>query len=198
MPSLMPTATVADDGSRKRLVSALLQKAKKDNVGIEYTEEADRFGGGAYNPDDKKVKVSPKLHGARDEASALAHELGHAEFDKSILGKIVQNPHARALSGVSVPIGMLVALTAQGNLARRIALSTGVIAAGQAPTLLGEGVAWAKGHRMLKELGAGPEDLAGLRSDAMRHGSTYLLQPNVVAGLGGSMMLSALAHATHP
>lgn len=194
--NLFPKLAVADDGSRKRLVEALMGRAKSKGINVNVTPEAAQYGGGAYFQDSRSVKVSPKSQESEDGPGTLAHELGHAEFDQSVLGRMVQSPLARAAAGMSVSIGAIIALTAEGNLARRLALSTGVVAAGQLPLLTGEGVAWYKGHQMMKEHGASPEQLAHLRSQAVRLGSTYL-QPGAT-GLGGSMLLSAISHAANP
>lgn len=194
--SLLPKLAVADDGSRKRLVDALLHRAEGHGTKVEYTDEADAHGGGAYDRDSKSVKLSPRMRDNEEGLPTLAHELGHAEFDKGTLGRLVQSPLARAAAGMSVSIGAMIALTAEGNLSRRLAMSTGAVAAGQIPLLTGEAVAWYKGHQMMKDHGASPEQLAHLRSQALRLGSTYL-QPAAV-GLGGSMLLSAISHAANP
>lgn len=193
MPALAPKEAVASTESRGRLVDALLQRAKKKNIKVEYTDEARQFGGGMFDRDTGDVKVDPEL---QNDHSILAHELGHAEFDKTLLGRAVQSPVARGLSIPAMSIGMIIAATATGNLRQRLALSTGVVAAGQLPLLTGEGVAWYKGHKMLKEHGASPEELAHLRSEALRLGSSYLV-PGAF-GAGGSMLLSAFSHALNP
>ncbi len=197
MPALVPKASVANEGSRRRLVEALLQRAKDRNINVEYTDEAKQYGGGAFDRDTGGVKIDPSLKG---DHNTLAHELGHAEFDRSMLGRLVQSPMARAMSGLSIPIGALIALTAEGNLARRITMSAGAVVAGQVPLLTGEGVAWYKGHKMLKEHGATPEELAHTRSEAARLGGTYLQHAGsqAASGVGGSMLLSALSHAVNP
>lgn len=192
MSKLVPAAAVADDGARKRLVKALLHHAKGQGIGVEYAPTS----GGVYDQKTRKVTVSPDHQGTEKGVSILAHELGHAEFDKSWLGRAVQTPLARAGAGVSLSIGALIALTAEGSLQHRLGLSTAAVALGQVPLLTGEGVAWYKGHRMLKEHGATPEQLARLRSDAVRYGSTYL-QP-AASGLGAALLLSAISHAANP
>lgn len=194
--SLVPKASVADDGSRKRLVDALLHRAKTKNINVEVTDEARDFGGGAYDRDSRSVKIAPKVQEGSEGPSTLAHELGHAEFDRTALGRAVQHPTARMMSVNSIPIGVIISILAEGSLARRVALSTGFVAASQVPLLTGEGVAWYKGHQMLKEHGASPEELAHLRSEAVRLGSTYL-RP-AAAGMGGTLMTSALSHLVNP
>lgn len=196
--SLFPKLAVADDGARKRLVDALLHRAKGKGIGVDLSEgaAAESGGGGLYRPETKTVEVSASRMKGEDAVPVLSHELGHAEFDQSMLGRLVQSPLARAASGVSVSIGMMIALSAEGSLARRLAMSTGVVAAGQIPLLTGEGMAWYKGHEMMKEHGATPEQLAHMRDRAVHYGSTYL-HPAAM-GLGGSMLLSAISHATNP
>lgn len=191
--SSAPMPAVADGGARKRLVKALMARAKEKGIPVNTTSEADEYGGGAYNQDDRSVNISPRMTGTDDGVSTLAHELGHAEFDQSHVGRFMQSPLARASAGISVSVGAMIALIAEGSLQRRLALSTGAVAAAQIPLLTGEGMAWYKAHQMMKEHGADPEQLSHLRSQALRLGSTYL-QPAAI-GLGGSMLLSAISHA---
>ncbi len=57
--SLFPKLAVANDESRKRLVDALLHRAKGKGIGVELTENAAEQGGGLYNQDARTVEVSP-------------------------------------------------------------------------------------------------------------------------------------------
>lgn len=145
-----------------------------------------------YDRAGKRVVMAPRhLHG--EDLSVLAHEIGHAEFDKTRLGFLAQSTLPRAAAGISITIGALIAVMAEGGLARRLALSAGTVAAAQVPLLLGEAEAWRRGHEMMREHGATEDQLAQLRHNAMHMGGSYL-RPGIV-GLAGATALSALAHS---
>jgi hypothetical protein len=190
MPKPSLGEVLQDGGARQRMTDALLSRAREKGTKVEYNEGTvgahfDRAG------DEGKplVSLSKRLEGTDEGLSTLAHELGHAEFDKTTLGRVVQDGNVRAMSGFGPLIGMVIALIAEGNVARKATLSSLGVAASQAPLLAGEGVAWMKGHQMLKEHGATPDQLKHLRHEALRLGSTYLT-PGAY-GLGTALLTSA-------
>lgn len=180
-----------DDGARKRLMDALVARGREGGAKVEFT---DKTVGGFYDRkgDEGKpmVGVAKHLEHTDEGLSTLAHELGHAEFDKSLLGRVVQDSEARGVAGMAPLIGAIIALVAEGNVARRAALGSLGAMASQVPLLTGEGVAWAKGHKMMKEQGASPEQLKRLRQRAVSDGSTYLAPG--ANGVGAALLTAAL------
>jgi len=193
MPNHKPSlGEVLQDGdARKRVTEALLSHAKQQGTKVEYTYNT---VGGYFDPkgDQGKplVAVAKHLEGTDEGLSTLAHELGHAEFEKSPIGRVVRSGTLRSLAGAAPLIGVVIAHVAEGNAVRRALLSASAVAAMQVPLLADEGVAWMKGHRLMKEHGATPQQLKHLRSEALRLGSTYL-QPGAM-GMGTSLLISAL------
>lgn len=193
MPSTdLPVEALLTPEARARLLEALLSRAKEHGITVERHQRADPHGGGLYSRPESKVVVSPKDEATDRGLSVLAHELGHAEFDKSMLGHAVQDPLVRGAAFVAPSIGALIAAAAEGSFARRLALSMGTVAALQVPLLTGEVVADIKGHQMLKEHGATPELLSLHRGESWRGVGSYL-RPGV-HGLGTSLLFSSMAH----
>ena len=201
MPKLVPTAAVADEDARKRLFEALVDRMKSKGVRVDLHDMAHIFGGGVYSREGMtkkgpQVMVGPNLANKTEGISILAHEAGHAEFDRELLGKLVQSKMLRGAAGMAIPIGTLIAATATGSLARRIALSAGTAAALQVPLLTGEGVASMRGHKMLEEHGASTEQLDHMKDMAVRAGSSYLI-PGALS-VGSALIFAALSHAAEP
>ena len=167
----LPKESLTDPEARARLTAALLAHAKEQGVAVrQYSRPIP--GRGYYDSNRKTVSVG---EGGTDyEPSLLAHELGHAEFDQSAVGALVQHPLSRAAAKAATPIGFLIGAVAQGSLARRMALSGGVAAAMQLPLLTAEAVASIKGYRLLKENEAPQEILDLHRQDSLRGFGTYL------------------------
>jgi hypothetical protein len=135
----------------------------------------------SFNMGTKRVTVGDL------DPNALAHELGHAELDRSLPGRLLQNP-LTTMSGMLAPTAGGVVGGVSGyrdameegpedkrpNRLRRDAL---LGAAAHAPMLAYEGGASLKGMRMLKEMGAGPEDLRRARHALGRAWGTYAMLP---------------------
>lgn len=192
MSADLPVEALLTPEARGRLLAALLAHAKQQGVAVERHAKADQHGGGFYSRRDAKVTVSAKDEHTDRGLSVLAHELGHADFDKSMLGYIAQDPVVRSAAFAAPAIGMLIAAAAEGSLLRRLALSAGTVTALQVPLLTGEAMADIKGHHLLKEHGASPELLALHRGEAL-HGVSSYLRPGV-HGVGASLLFSAMAH----
>lgn len=190
MPTL-PGASLSTPESRARLLEALLGHAKEHGVTVANGTRADEYGGGLYSREDRTVHISDHLRDSDQGLSTLAHELGHAEFDQTVLGRGMQSPLARGAAKAAPVIGVLIALAAGGSFQRRLAFSAGATALLQAPLLGSEITADVKGHRMLKEMGATPQQLALHRSEARRGVSTYTTPG--LQGLGASLLTSGLA-----
>ncbi len=193
MPQL-PEESLLTPEARQRLVAALVAHAK--GVGVEAVEHpnAARHGGGYYHRGDSQVGVHSL--DTDDGLRSLAHEVGHADFDQGAVGRFVQDPVVRWASSAGFGIGALVALVAEGSMARRMALAAGAAAAVQFPLLTGEAVASIKGHNLLKTHGA-PQDFLDSYGKEMRGSfQTYLSSP--LAHIGGAALAGAASHALAP
>ncbi len=189
MSAHLPVEALLTPEARVRLLHALLAHAEEHGITVERHQSADRHGGGFYSREGAKVVVSPRDTDTDRGLSVLSHELGHAKFDKSMLGHFVQDPWVRGAAHMAPMIGAVIAAVAEGSFRRRLALSAGTVAALQIPLLSGEAVADIKGYNMLKEHGASPELLA-LHRKEMRHGLASYLRPGA-HGLGASALFSA-------
>jgi hypothetical protein len=188
-------STNARADADKRLTEALHAHAQQAGVPVTYAEGV--LGGGTYERDrsGRRITLDQSLQGTSSGNAVLAHELGHAEFDKSVLGRIAHNPELRGAASLAPLIGMVIAMVADGNVARKAALSVAGVAASQVPLLTGEGVAWAKGHRTMKERGATPEQMQDYRRNAALYGSSYL--GHGILGVGTALGTSALSHRSN-
>lgn len=181
--------TAAD---RQRIYDALVARAATHGVKVEAKSDAKRHGGGYYSRGDKKIGVTAESEHTDTGLSTLAHEVGHADFDQSMLGALVQDPYARAAASLAPGIGGLIAIVAEGSLARRMALSMGAAAALQVPLLTGEAVASVKGHQMLEEHGATQEQLDLHKRQMLEAFGTYASHSAKGVGLAGAF--AGLAH----
>lgn len=191
----LPEESLLTPEARQRFVAALTAHAK--GLGVTATErhDAKRLGGGGYYNRDTKQIGAHRLD-TDDGVHSLAHEVGHADFDQSTLGYLVQSPVARGMSAAGFPIGSLVAMVAEGSMARRVALAAGAAAAMQLPLLTGEAAASVRGHNMLKEHGASQEHLDSYKKNLWDSFKTYLEGPAV--HVGGAALAGAASHALAP
>lgn len=149
-----------------RIFNALLKGAP---VKVRVTEEANQFGGGFFDIHTKEIGLSEKSY------EVLAHELGHAELDKHLLGRIIQSQAARTLSGVvpsvlaGIGAGILMAKGKKWGLLLPAALS--------APTLLSEFLATRKGGKLLRDAGATEEQQEQYRRNTNQGLGTYFKAP---------------------
>lgn len=122
---------------------------------------------------------------------ALAHEIGHAEFDTSPEGKLVQNP---LLSPAPGTIASIAGGALGGALPKSVkgkALGTLIGAtAPVVPSWISEGTASYKGHGALKDIGATPEQLSEYKKSLISPTMSYLALP-AAGGLAG--LIAALA-----
>lgn len=132
-----------------------------------------RTVGKALNTDKSFVAMGSGLKG---NPHVLAHELGHAAHDKTMLGKVTQSLPAGLLRnpalslGSSAAIGATTGLSDNENVRRAgrwapLALS--------APMLASEAAASLHGHGSLKRLGASAEQLAQYRKTMLPAFGTY-------------------------
>jgi hypothetical protein len=123
----------------------------------------------------------------------VAHELGHREFGRTALGKVVQNPYVYSMAKSPLPIvGGLAAgafegrrkakQKAKGEKASKIPYGAAVPLVGTAPMMASEAGASLKAMKMLRESGASPAQLRQARGSLGRAFATYAAAP--VVGLG--------------
>jgi hypothetical protein len=142
---------------------------KGSPVKVRITPDAAQFGGGYFDQVKKEIGISEKNY------QTLAHEIGHAQIDKHILGQLIQSRAARVASGI-VP-GVLAGIGAGLLMAKGKKWGLLLPAALAAPTVLSEMMASHKGSKLLDETGATAEQKESYR-DRMRQGlGTYLLAP---------------------
>jgi hypothetical protein len=141
--------------------------------------DSSRYGGGYYHPGENHIGLSKKK-----DINVLAHEMGHAEFQKDTLGKLTQNRPARIMHVISPAVGVLAGSSITGTPGQR-AVKSLILALGlSSPTLLSEGMASYKGYHILKEHGATPEELDAYVSGIAGPQSTYLIHPVVATAVG--------------
>jgi len=172
---------------RLGLNAAMAYPKVKDSspVPVEGHELAKRVGGGAFlNRDHADLPKSPSIIVDPDDPNAniLAHEIGHAKFEETPLGKLTQHPAAR-LSQIAAPPTAFMAGRYLPHGTK--ALGVGAAALGlSAPTLISEGMADYGGYQHLKELGATDEDLSDYVKDLILPQSSYLAMPLIAGGVG--------------
>ncbi len=139
--------------------------------------------GGYYDRDPNRIGM------AEENPNTLAHEIGHAEFDKSMLGRITQS-RAAHLGHMLGPI----AASATGFIPTKTptqkALALGLPLLATMPTMVSEGVASVKGHGKMKEHGATEEELSAYRRQLAKAYLTYAAYP--ASGLAGHLAYGAI------
>lgn len=194
MPDMMPRESVLTPEARQRLLEALLAHAESQGARVRERGSSRRHGGGYMDHTTKEIGMTPGYGQTDQGLSTLAHEIGHAEISNSTLGALIQNPVTSTAARAAPLIGALIGLTAEGNFARRLALSTGTVAALNAPMLLSEAGASIKGHRMLKEHGA-PQEMLDLHRDKMLPAFGSYLRHITAPGLATAAAGTALSSA---
>lgn len=124
---------------------------------------------GAINPSESHI-----LLGQARAPGVLAHEIGHADMDKHLLGRLSQSVALRTLYAHSPVVSGAVGL-ATGHSNNDKVQNAGLIgmAALPLPTLANEASASIKGYRSLKRLGATPEQLRLARNELLPAFGTY-------------------------
>jgi len=140
---------------------------KGSPVKVRMTEDAKMFGGGYFDQVNKEIGLSEK------DFANFAHELGHAEVDKNVIGRMLQSRAARLANS----------LTSLGGIGAAILLAKGkkwgllLPAALAAPTLLSEAIASVKGHGKLTDAGASDEQKSQYRKKMLGGFGSYLTAP---------------------
>ena len=178
---------IAAAKSKKGISKAEIKQLKRDlelwnklrgasPVKIKIDRDADLHGGGYFDQQAKEIGLSSK------DYETLAHELGHAELDKKIIGRLLQGPTARGLFDWTPVAGAL----AGAGLAtgKKLPLLLPLLTMG--PTLISEHWATSKGGKSLKAVGGTKKEIEkyrkNLRSSLGSYGATA-----PVAALAGIM-----------
>lgn len=176
----------------EELSDRLIASAKKRGIGVDINPGVPDH----FNPRTKRVSVQGKT------PSLLAHEIGHANIEKSRLGRLLQNRYTLTAGGLS-PVAGLASGGARGALAARrgderdglgATVGKSLIVPGllAAPQLAYEGLASIKGMRMLRRAGASKPIVDNARKTLGRYWGTYALQPTA-----GAINDAAAYHAAY-
>jgi hypothetical protein len=144
--------------------------------------EAQNYGGGFFHTGNKDITVG------EGDWESLAHEMGHAELDQHVLGRLIQSGIARTAHHLT-PVGGALggALVARG---KKIGLLIPLLMA--APTVLSEYLSTQRGQAHLEQVGATPEEIDGYRIGMVDGLASYLAiaKPAVVSGALGYLAAS--------
>lgn len=168
-------------GSDQSKVAVTLDDLKSiSHVPIKEDARAHHHGGGFYHPRDNFIGIHSDT-----SVPVAAHELGHAQFQESLLGKLTQHPLTGLAHMASAPAGVLVGSLSTGTTKQRL-LKTLLTTLGlSGPRLLSEGVASYKGYDNLKKLKASDEELKQYTRTLAPSQATYLVNPGIGMLLGG-------------
>ena len=153
--------------------------AKGSPVKVRITPEAAAYGGGYFDQVKKEIGLSEKKY------DILAHELGHAQIDEHILGRLIQSQTARHISSMipsalaGIGAGFLMAKGKSWGILLPAALS--------APTLISEFLASHKGGKKLEESGATEEQKEHYKQNMGEGFSSYLVAPALGTLIAASM-----------
>ncbi len=146
---------------------------KGSPVKVKLTDEAHMYGGGYFDQVKKEIGLSDK------NFSTLAHELGHADIDKNILGRIIQSRAMRLAYGFTPLAGIGAAMLLAKGKKWGLILPTALAA----PTLLSEALASIKGHGKLTDAKATDEQKSRARGDMLRGFGSYTIAPAIATAL---------------
>jgi len=148
-------------------------------IKIKVEAKADRYGGGYFDQVAKEIGIS------RKDYETLAHELGHAELDKRLWGKIVQHPIARGAFPWTPVAGAIggVLLSKGKKMGMLLPLATAT------PTLISEGMASSKGSKLLRDIGATKKEVDKYKKEMGGAFGTYFSSVPMAA------IAAAMAHS---
>ena len=152
-------------------------------VKVKIDRKAAMHGGGYFDQQAKMIGMSTK------DYETLAHEIGHAELDKRILGKLLQHPINRAFFPWTPVAGALAGV----GLAKGKKWPLAIPALTSLPTLLSERWATRKGSKALKGVGATKKEIEDYKKVLKESGGTYdmAVPAAMIAGLMGFSMGAA-------
>lgn len=111
-----------------------------------------------------------------EDPAILAHELGHAELDREIVGSILQSTGMRAASRLGLGVGILAGAGGEPTIGATIG------AASLLPVLAYEGMASSRGIARLREAGATEAEVSAAKTKLLNAWGTYASLP--VAAIG--------------
>lgn len=174
------------------LSDALKEHAKNRGLQIQEVPSGGHIVGRYYPKGTSRegtVELGDNLEHNKYGPGVLAHELGHHDLDQTTLGRLSQGALARVgLPVVGLSMGALIAMTAEHNQNLRAAVAAGAVLLAHTPMLANEILASIKGHRILKDTGATPEELKDARTIMLLGGSSYLAR-----SLGSAALAATLA-----
>lgn len=172
----------ADVKQLKRDIELWNKLRGESPVKIKIDRTADMHGGGYFDQQAKEIGLSSK------DYETLAHELGHAELDKKILGRFLQGPTARGLFDWTPVAGAI----AGAGLARGKKLPLVLPFLTAAPTIISEHWATRRGAGRLEAAGATMKEVEKyrkqLRSSLGTYGATAPV--SALAGIMGHAVAS--------
>lgn len=124
------------------------------------------------------VRAGGKQHvglRADEDPAVLSHELGHAEFDRTTIGRVLQSPATQWLP-MAGRVGGAVA-AARGN----VTIGMAIAAASALPILAYEGEASRRGIAKLRRAGATEEEVADAKARLLKAWGTYAMMPAELA-----------------
>lgn len=184
MPIARRLATAAMEKSPETLRLKRLRKALVKGDKTEVTIlPADDSVGPRYEPRAKQWVGVRK----EEDPAILAHELGHAELDRELVGSVLQSKPVRIGAALGSITGIAVARHGP------VAIGAAISAAALLPIPIYEGMASLRGLERLRRVGATDEELADARSKLLKAWGTYALLPAGAAVDAASLgMLSRL------
>lgn len=169
-----------EDDRKKALRDALL---KGEAVEVRYQQ--DEGGSGPhYNNAGGKTYVSVRKE---EDPGILAHELGHAEVDRTAFGKFLQSPALRGIATVGAVGGTMVGMMASSPAHRTI--GTVIALASTTPILGAEGLASSHAIKKLRAAGATEGEVSAAKKRLTKAFGTYATVP---AGILGDIATASL------
>lgn len=174
-----------EEGAKNPLYESVLKKSPVDVRVYKAPADKHQMRTNLLGPHFLRGEEKPEERGIyldKQDANALAHEIGHAKMDEGFLGALSQSPIARMLNELA-PIASLAA-SAASKTPKQQALSILLPMAATLPTLANEAAASVIGYNVLKEMDADKKELEKYRNDNAKAWMTYASQPLVTAMAG--------------
>ena len=175
------TAPDVDVKQLEREVDLWNKLRKISPVKVKQDRMADLHGGAYFDQQAKEIGLSKK------DYESLAHEIGHAELDKKLLGRALQHPLARDAFYLTPIAGAIAGVLAAKG--KKMGLMLPV--ATTLPTVGSEMWATHKGKKKLKEIGATKEEIDKYKKNLRSSLISYLGPPTEAAGAGSLTYLIA-------
>lgn len=164
--------------------------AEQSPVSIKYDDKkTPAWGGGGYRfAKPKKIYLHSQL---KNIPEILAHEIGHANFDKTTIGNLAQSRVSTALYNLQLPIALGILAKLKKPMHQALGVG-GAVAATSFPILLAEHQAWKDAKRQYEEGNATSKQLKLLEKAKARNLPSYYESPVKTLVLSG--LIGLLAH----